>query len=62
MVEGLEELIFQEIPQIEPPKVVKRCEWCQRSLPSNDRYQLRICPRCRKESVAAFLKNNRHSD
>ncbi len=54
MVEDLEKLLFEEIPEMETPRI-KRCEWCHEALP-NDRYHLKICPQCRKESVATFIK------
>ena len=54
LVESLEKLLFEEIPEIETTKI-RRCEWCHQSLP-NDRYHLKICPQCRKESIATFMK------
>jgi len=54
MVEDLERLLFEEIPEMETPRI-KRCEWCHQALP-NDRYHLKICPQCRKESIATFMK------
>ncbi len=54
MVEDLEKLLFEEIPEMETPRI-KRCEWCHEPLP-NDRYHLKICPQCRKESIATFIK------
>ena len=54
MVEDLEKLLFEEIPEMETPRI-RRCEWCKQPLP-NDRYHLKICPQCRKESIAAFMK------
>ena len=34
---------------------LKKCEWCNQYLP-NERYHLRICPDCRKTTLAAFRK------
>ena len=41
LVEDLEKLLFEEIPEMETPKI-RRCEWCHQALP-NDRYHLKIC-------------------
>lgn len=60
LAEDLEELLLDAEQQAETPLVVRRCEWCKRPLPSN-RYQLRICPRCRRESVTAF-KNHEYDN
>ena len=54
LVEDLEKLLFEEIPEMETPKI-RRCEWCHQSLP-NDRYHLKICPQCRTESITSFMK------
>jgi Zn finger protein HypA/HybF involved in hydrogenase expression len=54
LVEDLERLLFEEIPEMETPRI-KRCEWCHQPLP-NDRYHLKICPQCRKESIETFMK------
>jgi Zn finger protein HypA/HybF involved in hydrogenase expression len=54
LVEDLERLLFEEIPEMETPKI-RRCEWCHQPLP-NDRYHLKICPQCRKDSIATFMK------
>ena len=54
LVEDLERLLFEEIPEMETPRI-KRCEWCHQPLP-NDRYHLKICPQCRKDSIATFMK------
>ena len=35
---------------------LKKCEWCSQYLP-NERYHLRICPDCRKTTLAAFRKD-----
>lgn len=56
MVEDLERLLFEEIPEMETPRI-KRCEWCHEPLP-NDRYHLKICPQCRKESISTFMKGS----
>jgi predicted RNA-binding Zn-ribbon protein involved in translation (DUF1610 family) len=56
LVEDLEKLLFEEIPEMETPRI-KRCEWCHQALP-NDRYHLKICPQCRKESIATFMKSH----
>lgn len=56
MVEDLEKLLFEEIPEMETPRI-KRCEWCRQPLP-NDRYHLKICPQCRKESIDTFMKTH----
>lgn len=42
---------FQELKE----SPLKKCEWCHQPLP-NERYHLRICPRCRKATIDAFLK------
>ena len=55
MVEDLERLLFEEIPEMETPRI-RRCEWCHEPLP-NDRYHLKICPQCRKDSIATFMKS-----
>jgi hypothetical protein len=34
---------------------LRKCEWCHQPLP-NERYHLRICPKCRKATIDAFLK------
>lgn len=47
-------LILEHIPEF-PERQIKKCEWCHQPLP-NERYHLRICPRCRKSTVEAFLK------
>jgi len=54
LVEDLERLLFEQIPEMETPGI-KRCEWCKQPLP-NDRYHLKICPQCRKESIETFMK------
>jgi len=54
LVEDLEKLLFEEIPEMETPKI-RRCEWCHQALP-NDRYHLKICLQCRKESISTFMK------
>ena len=36
---------------------VKLCNWCKRSLPAN--YHLLICPKCRKESIKAYMKGDK---
>ncbi len=56
LVEDLERLLFEEIPEMETPSI-KRCEWCKQSLP-NVRYHLKICPQCRKESIDIFMKTH----
>ena len=56
LVEDLEKLLFEEIPEMETPGI-KRCEWCKQPLP-NDRYHLKICPQCRKESIDIFMKTH----
>jgi Zn finger protein HypA/HybF involved in hydrogenase expression len=56
LVEDLEKLLFEEIPEMETPRI-KRCEWCRQPLP-NDRYHLKICPQCRKESIDTFMKSH----
>jgi Zn finger protein HypA/HybF involved in hydrogenase expression len=56
LVEDLEKLLFEEIPEMETPRI-RRCEWCHQALP-NDRYHLKICPQCRKESVDTFMKTH----
>jgi Zn finger protein HypA/HybF involved in hydrogenase expression len=52
--EELEKLLYDELPEFEVPQI-KRCEWCHQPLP-NERYHLKICPRCRKASIEAFIK------
>ena len=42
---------FQELKE----SPLKKCEWCHQPLP-NERYHLRICPKCRKATIDAFLK------
>ena len=47
-------LLIEELQELrESP--IKKCEWCHQPLP-NERYHLRICPRCRKATIDAFLK------
>ena len=45
------------IEELQEPREspVKKCEWCHQPLP-NSRYHLRICPKCRKATIEAFLK------
>lgn len=38
--------------RVEDPR--KKCEWCYQPLP-NERYHLKICPRCRKGTLGAAL-------
>jgi len=54
LVEDLERLLFEEIPEMETPRI-RRCEWCHQQLP-NERYHLKICPTCRRASIDAFMK------
>ena len=64
-MDDVEKLLFDEIPVMESPEP-KRCEWCKQPLPAHAGgdhhggrpYRLAICPQCRKESIAAFLKVN----
>jgi Zn finger protein HypA/HybF involved in hydrogenase expression len=42
---------FQELKE----SPIRKCEWCHQPLP-NERYHLRICPKCRKATIDAFLK------
>jgi hypothetical protein len=56
LVEDLERLLFEQIPEMETPGI-RRCEWCKQPLP-NDRYHLKICPQCRRESIDAFMKTH----
>ena len=42
---------FQDVKE----SPLKKCEWCHQPLP-NERYHLRICPKCRKATIDAFLK------
>jgi Zn finger protein HypA/HybF involved in hydrogenase expression len=47
-------LLIEEFQELrESP--LKKCEWCHQPLP-NERYHLRICPKCRKATIDAFLK------
>jgi Zn finger protein HypA/HybF involved in hydrogenase expression len=47
-------LLIEEFQELrETP--LKKCEWCHQPLP-NERYHLRICPKCRKATIDAFLK------
>lgn len=47
-------LLIEEFQELrESP--IRKCEWCHQPLP-NGRYHLRICPRCRKATIDAFLK------
>jgi hypothetical protein len=57
-VSDLEELLSEVDHRAQSVHIAKRCEWCNRLLPSNGRYQLKICHRCRKESIVAFKKND----
>jgi len=34
---------------------VRKCEYCHQPLP-NERYHLRICPKCRTATIDAYLK------
>ena len=56
MEEDLEEIVYEHLPEYKLP-IVKKCEWCSQPLP-NERYHLKICPRCRKSSVEAFVKGH----
>ena len=33
------------------------CNWCKKPLPVN--YHLLICPKCRKESIKAYMKGDK---
>jgi Zn finger protein HypA/HybF involved in hydrogenase expression len=47
-------LLIEEFQELgESPN--RKCEWCHQPLP-NERYHLRICPKCRKATIDAFLK------
>jgi len=45
------------IEELQEPRETpfRKCEWCHQPLP-NERYHLRICPKCRKATIDAFLK------
>ena len=54
MTDSRTRLLIEELQELrESP--VKKCEWCHQPLP-NGRYHLRICPKCRKATIDAFLK------
>jgi hypothetical protein len=54
MNENATRLLIEELQELrETP--IKKCEWCHQPLP-NERYHLRICPKCRKATIDAFLK------
>ena len=41
--------------------IVRYCEWCNYPLP-NERYHLRICPSCRTESIAEFMRDTKNQN
>lgn len=47
-------LLIEELHELKETPL-KKCEWCHQPLP-NERYHLRICPKCRKATIEAFLK------
>jgi len=47
-------LLIEELQELRQGPI-KKCEWCHQPLP-NERYHLRICPKCRKATIDAFLK------
>jgi Zn finger protein HypA/HybF involved in hydrogenase expression len=47
-------LLIEELHELKESPL-KKCEWCHQPLP-NERYHLRICPKCRKATIEAFLK------
>jgi len=54
MSDNATRVLIEELQELrESP--IKKCEWCHQPLP-NSRYHLRICPKCRKATIEAFLK------